>query len=131
MHQRIIFFDGYCHFCNGTVTLLLKLDKNQKFKFAPLSGITSKTLNVGELVDKEDSIVYFYDNKARIKSSAIFHILRQLLPILTPIIFTLELLPAPLWDKFYDYFARYRYRLFGKMDTCRIPTEKEREFFLD
>ena len=131
MQERIIFFDGYCHFCNGTVTLLIKLDKHRKFKFAPLSGLTSESLKIRELVDKEDSIVYYYDSKARIKSSAIFQILRQLLPILTPIIFTLELLPTPMWDTLYDFLARYRYRIFGKMDSCRIPTEKEREFFLD
>jgi predicted DCC family thiol-disulfide oxidoreductase YuxK len=38
--------------------------------------------------------------------------------------------PAPLRDGVYRVIARFRYKLFGKKDACRLPTPEERERFL-
>jgi predicted DCC family thiol-disulfide oxidoreductase YuxK len=42
----------------------------------------------------------------------------------------LWLIPLPLRDLGYNIIARIRYRLFGKRETCRIPTPAERARFL-
>lgn len=34
-------------------------------------------------------------------------------------------------DRLYDYVARRRYRRFGKMDYCFVPTPEERSRFLE
>ena len=47
--------------------------------------------------------------------------LRELLPTVT----------RPLAELAYRVFARLRYRLFGRLDACRLPTQDERERFLD
>jgi predicted DCC family thiol-disulfide oxidoreductase YuxK len=39
-------------------------------------------------------------------------------------------LPRPLRDLGYRLVARYRYRIWGRFDTCPIPTAQERERFL-
>lgn len=36
------------------------------------------------------------------------------------------ILPPFVRDALYDWVARNRYQWFGKLDSCRIPTEKER-----
>ena len=40
-------------------------------------------------------------------------------------------IPRPIRDFFYDLFARYRYRLFGKYDSCLLPPPEVRGRFLD
>ena len=38
----------------------------------------------------------------------------------------LEVVPRGFRDWIYDVFARHRYRVFGRLDTCRLPTADER-----
>jgi predicted DCC family thiol-disulfide oxidoreductase YuxK len=40
-------------------------------------------------------------------------------------------IPRPVRDFFYNLFARYRYRLFGKYDSCLIPSPEVKSRFLD
>jgi predicted DCC family thiol-disulfide oxidoreductase YuxK len=42
----------------------------------------------------------------------------------------LRLVPRPLRDLGYATVARWRYAIFGKRDTCRMPTPAERARFL-
>lgn len=39
--------------------------------------------------------------------------------------------PRPLRDACYNLFARYRYRLFGKRESCMAPAPEVRERFID
>jgi len=43
----------------------------------------------------------------------------------------LRLLAAPLRDWVYDLIAAHRYRLFGKHETCLLPSPEVRSRFLD
>jgi len=38
--------------------------------------------------------------------------------------------PRLLRDALYDFVARHRFRWFGRLDACRIPTPAERARFL-
>jgi predicted DCC family thiol-disulfide oxidoreductase YuxK len=42
----------------------------------------------------------------------------------------LHWLPRPLTDLVYRLFGACRYRLFGKLDACRIPTPEQRDRLL-
>jgi predicted DCC family thiol-disulfide oxidoreductase YuxK len=42
-----------------------------------------------------------------------------------------RVLPRPVRDYFYSLFARNRYALFGKRDTCMIPTPEVRSRFIE
>jgi predicted DCC family thiol-disulfide oxidoreductase YuxK len=41
----------------------------------------------------------------------------------------MRLLPPAVLDLGYRLFARFRYDLFGKYDSCRVPSESERARF--
>ena len=41
------------------------------------------------------------------------------------------IIPRPVRDFIYDLIARYRYKLFGKYDSCAIPSPEIRSRFLD
>jgi len=40
------------------------------------------------------------------------------------------MVPMPIRDSVYRFVAARRYRMFGKRDSCRLPTPDERELFL-
>jgi predicted DCC family thiol-disulfide oxidoreductase YuxK len=42
----------------------------------------------------------------------------------------LAVVPRPLADLGYALFARHRYRVFGRLDTCRVPSPAEQARFL-
>ena len=42
----------------------------------------------------------------------------------------LRWLPVPVTDFGYAMFARVRYRVFGRIDACRVPEPEERARFL-
>lgn len=128
--MRIVFFDGECALCNGSVNFLIKRDRHFRLKFAPLQGSTA-----GELLPDHDqqlnSIVVYDGAHCWRRSSAIVRILWSL-PYPWPVLGTLLwFVPKPLRDFGYGLVARSRYRLFGKHETCRMPTAEDRGRILD
>lgn len=127
----IVIFDGECNFCNSSVNLLIKLDKNQIFKFA------SNQSNEGLQLIKEynltfaspNTIILISENQSFTKSNAILEIFR-LLGGYYKLLLVLKIIPSIIRNFFYDIFARNRYRLFGKKSECLLPTPEIRNRFL-
>jgi predicted DCC family thiol-disulfide oxidoreductase YuxK len=46
------------------------------------------------------------------------------------LLYGLVILPAFIRDPLYDWVGKNRYKWFGKKETCRLPSEEEREKFL-
>lgn len=128
--RQIVFFDGVCALCNGSVNFLMKRDGHSRLKFAPLQGTTAAT--VLPVQDQQlNSIVVYDGTHCWRSSSAIVRILWSL-PQPWPVLGTLLwFVPKPLRDFGYGLVARSRYRLFGKHETCRMPTEEDRGRILD
>jgi len=40
-------------------------------------------------------------------------------------------LPSALLDRVYDLMARYRYRLFGRYESCLMPSAEYKKRFID
>ena len=79
-NKKIIFYDGFCNLCDGFVKIVINLDKNNIFLFAPLKGNHAKNLLKDISLDyrKSDSVI-FYDNKEiSFKSKAVIEILLSL-----------------------------------------------------
>lgn len=125
--QSIVFFDGVCNLCNGAVDFLLRYDRTKKLKFAPLQGRTAQSaLGTPTL----ESIVFYHEGQALKKSQAAFMLMRHL-DFPWRLLLVLRVLPQGLCDSIYDLVARYRYAIFGKTQTCRLPSEEEKSRFLD
>ena len=127
--EKIVFFDGICGLCNGIVDFLIKYDKKNILKFAPLQGkYAQNNLNKKQIQDV-DTIVFQLNGQTFIKSRAVIEILNQLdrFWIISKI---LNIFPTKILDVFYDLIVKYRYNIFGKRDTCRIPKPDEIEKFI-
>ena len=134
--ERItVFFDGVCNMCNGVVSYLVGRDRNRQFRYAPLQGETYRRL-VGEqpALAGIDSIVVAREKadgtrEVLTHSDGPLFLARRLGGWWTPV-GMLRFLPRLLRDGVYRLVARLRYRLFGKKETCRLPTPEERDRFL-
>lgn len=128
--KPIIFFDGVCGLCNGFVDVVMKLDRTQQFLFSPLQGETAKKLLSKQQTEDLDSVVLYDNGKIHTKSDAVLEIFNKLGGVLQLWMFT-KIIPKNLRDHVYDLAAEQRYKIFGKRETCRIPTAEERQRFLD
>lgn len=127
--MRIIYFDGVCGLCNGFVDFVMKIDKQGLFQFSPLQSDYAKTHLPAEYTQNLDSVVFQTEGKIFRKSKAVFMILEDLGgPWKT--VSGLKVLPEGFTNWGYDLVAKYRYRIFGKKETCRLPTPEERARFI-
>lgn len=128
--ERIIFFDGYCVLCDGFSEFVYKNDKKHQFKFASLHSKTAIIkLSAQDL--SVDSLIYFENQKIFYRSQAVLRILFQLGGFYTLVSLIGSVLPLFIRDWVYNKVAKSRYKVFGKMDQCRLIPEADKAYFLD
>lgn len=129
--KKIILFDGVCNLCNKTIQTIIKKDKKDIFRFAPLQsdiglqivnerGIDTESLDSMILIDP--GVAYYSKSEAAIEIAK--HLegygwLRYTKPV-----------PKVLRDGIYDIVAGNRYKWWGKQDNCMIPTPELEKLFL-
>lgn len=126
--NKILFFDGMCNLCNGFVDLLIS--HGFSGKFAAMQGQTAKLHLSQEIRDELGSVVYMKDGLFLEKTPAIRAALMDSSGGLRILGRILGLLPDSCTNWVYDLVAKNRYKIFGKRESCRLPTDKEREKFL-
>jgi predicted DCC family thiol-disulfide oxidoreductase YuxK len=106
-------------------------DKKNVLRFATQQGETFQSPAVRSLITEEmgDSIFYLRDGKIFSKSTAVLMALSDL-GGMWKVVIIFKLIPHPLRDLVYGVVAKNRYKLFGKYETCRLPTPEERAKFL-
>ena len=127
---KIVFFDGVCGFCNHTVNFLLRHDHHHQLRFAPLQGDTAAQLLNSEFTQRLDTLVFRVHGQNYLRSAAVVRMLWTLGGFWLLLGWLLWLIPLPLRNLGYRCVAAIRYRLFGKHESCRLPTPAERALFL-
>lgn len=126
-----VLFDGVCNFCNGWVRFIIERDPKQYFRFASLQSETaSSLLRKHSIKVSLDSIVLLEGEKYYTESTAILRICKQLKGFWKGL-YVLILVPKPIRDAVYRWFAKNRYRFFGRQESCMVPTPEIRERFLE
>ena len=127
----ILLFDGHCNLCNAWVKFIVKRDSAGTIRFASLQSGAGRRMLEEYKIDANyiDSLVFFEEGSFYVSSTAALRTLSNLdgwerhLKLLTTV-------PRPLRDAVYRFFAKYRYKWFGRRDQCMIPTPELRERFL-
>ncbi|WP_077211956.1 thiol-disulfide oxidoreductase DCC family protein [Bacillus dakarensis] len=128
--KAIILFDGVCNFCNSSVQFIIKRDRAGYFQFASLQSEVGKSLLAQRPeLQNLDSIVLIENGQFFTESSAALRIARKL-DGFWKLAFLLNALPKVCRDPFYRFFAKNRYRWFGKQEACMMPTKDMRARFL-
>ena len=141
--SAVVLFDGVCNFCDASVNFIIEHDKTGYFKFAPLqsgegsrlaseygfeSAAAPQEATESDLVPI-DSVILVEDGKAYTHSTAALRILKRL-GAPWSWLYLFVVVPRPVRDWAYRFFARYRYRVFGRKDHCMLPSPEVRARFL-
>ena len=128
----VILFDGVCNLCNGAVNWLIKRDKKNIFKFASLQSAYGKqVIEQNKLTNQYlNTIVLVENNKVYLRSIAVLRVLKHLGGVYK-LAYIFIVLPVPVLNFFYNIVAKYRYRWFGKTDSCRVPDASLKEKFIE
>lgn len=131
--MNILYFDGVCGLCNGFVDFILRLSMQNnvqpRFYLSPLQSEKAKNHIPSQYISKMDSLIYFKNGKFYTYSDAVIEVLYDV----SKIFFWIKiayLVPGKIRNKIYLWVSRHRYAWFGKKEICRIPSQKEKEFFI-
>jgi len=132
MQHSIIFFDGVCNLCTSSVKFVIKRDRNDVFRFAPLQGdMVGRYLGASDRPDHTapGSIILLEDGKIYKRSGAALRIARRL-GFGWNLLYAFIIVPAFIRDFVYDQIAQRRYRIWGKEESCMVPTAELKAKFL-
>ena len=127
--KDIVVFDGVCVLCNKFFNWLIKNDKDEKFMYTNFQSDFSKKNNL-KLKDINSVAVIKTNGEKIYKVEAVYYILKKIDRYFIVQIL-LKLLPLFLTNICYDLIANFRYRIFGKYETCIIPNENVRKNFIN
>ena len=119
----IVLFDGVCNLCNGLVRFLIQRDKPGRLRLASLQSNAGQALLhwANQPLDDFDTMVLIEQGRPYFKSTAVLKIARHL-PWPWPLLSLALFVPRILRDFCYDIIATNRYRIFGRTETCMLPT---------
>jgi predicted DCC family thiol-disulfide oxidoreductase YuxK len=139
----VVLFDGTCNFCDGAVHFMVDHERGSTLKFAALQSDAGSALLDRSTTPEEakllragvsgegdpDSVVLIENGRLYSHSTAALRIARYMRWPYSWLQLG-WLVPRFLRDAVYRWFARHRYRWFGKTEACRVPTPELRARFL-
>ena len=135
-NHPVMLYDGVCGLCNKSVQTILKRDQRGTLRFAALQSSYGQAVIARHAGLKSvDSVAWVTisatgQERVLIRCDAALQAAAYL-GGRWKLLFVAYILPRPVRDFFYDLVARYRYRLFGKYDSCPLPSPAVRSRFLD
>jgi predicted DCC family thiol-disulfide oxidoreductase YuxK len=130
--DRVVLFDSVCRLCNGWAKFLIRHDQQRRFRLCSVQSAEGQAILAwfGLPTDAFETMAYVEGETLFVRSDAVLRIVAQL-PGAWSLLAVLRLLPRGLRDWCYDRIALNRYRLFGRYDTCLLPTADHQQRFLD
>ena len=133
----IVLYDGVCGLCNRAVQFLLKRDRHDRFRFAPLQSSFAADLLARHGIDHTDlDTVYAVRNHGTPQEQLLtrgdaFLFFAEMLGGIWGMARLARIVPRRARNCLYDIVARNRYRVFGKSEVCMLPDPAYRHKFLE
>ncbi len=131
LNKQIVFFDGVCNLCTGTVQFVLKRNTKKNILFASLQSATGQAFLAEYNLPAENfaSFLFVENGKLYKQSTGALRMTRYLRG-LWPILYGFVIIPPFIRNGIYNWIAKNRYRWFGKEETCWLPTPELKSRFL-
>lgn len=136
LDKTVVLYDGDCGLCHGLVQWLVKRDRRDALRFAPIQGTFAAGVlpKHGKSQSQLDTVFLVSglgtpEERVRERSDAGLAAITSLGGG-WKVFAVLKVFPRFLRDAVYDFIARNRFKWFGKSE-CQIPTRAERAKFLD
>ena len=123
----IIVFDALCVLCSANARFVLRHDRARRFRLASMQGATGAALYHAHGIDPADPETLILVERGRVlrDSDAVLAIYAGCgWPWRAAA--ALRWLPRALRDPAYRWVARNRYRLFGRRESCWLPSPQDR-----
>ncbi|MCF3648924.1 thiol-disulfide oxidoreductase DCC family protein [Synoicihabitans lomoniglobus] len=132
----LLLFDGECGLCHAVVRFLLRRDRAERLRFAPLQGVTGQALlqRLGLPTADFDSLVFLPDVAAHVhhlRSDGVVAVSQYLPGGWARVGRLFGVLPTRWRDAGYRLVARSRYALFGQYQPTPLPDPRWAERILD
>ncbi|MCV4290202.1 thiol-disulfide oxidoreductase DCC family protein [Pseudomonas capsici] len=129
--ECVVLFDGVCKLCNGWAKFLIRYDTSRRIRLAAVQSAEGQALLkwAGLPVDQFDTMAVIVNDRLLLRSDAFLYVMRRM-PAPWFWLIALRIVPRPLRDWGYDRIALNRYRLFGRYDSCLLPTADHEQRFL-
>jgi predicted DCC family thiol-disulfide oxidoreductase YuxK len=134
--QPILLFDGECGFCNRTVQYFLRHEKKTGsragvMRFAPLQSDVGKQIRDYFGIGPDlDSLILIKDYTAHDKSCAALR-LTLYMKGAWPLLMVFVIIPPFFRNLVYDFVAKRRMRIFGRVESCELLSKEDQSRFLD
>ncbi len=121
--RPVLYYDGACGLCSRAVRALAVMDTRNIFAVKSLQSPEGQAMlqSQGMPVNDFETMVVQSGDKVYTKSDAVMEIFR-VLGGPWRVVATLKLLPRPVRDCLYMTVSRNRLKIFGKSDSCDIPS---------
>jgi predicted DCC family thiol-disulfide oxidoreductase YuxK len=139
--RLLVIFDGRCGFCNRSVRWFLRRDRRDRLRFVASDSpkvaecLALQSARASDHALSSTTILVVRDpggpsEQVLIRSDAAVALFAALPGPWPAIGMVFGWIPRPLRDLGYRLIARWRYRIWGRFETCPIPTAQERAHFL-
>jgi len=127
----LVLYDGTCGLCARSVRWILRHEADHELRFAPLQGETTDALRATypNIPQSLDSVVLIAGGKAHLRSKAFLHLGKHLRAPWRWW-YAFRWLPGFVLNLGYRLIAAIRYRIWGRVDACELPSPEQRARFL-
>ena len=135
--EHLVLYDGVCALCNRLNNLVLPRDNRGVFDFASLQSAMGRSALQRFGRNPDDLNTFYLVTNYRSESSALLSKASAALFVMKKLgdpwrwLGLFGIFPNALLDRAYDLTARYRYRLFGRYESCLMPSAEYRKRFID
>lgn len=129
--DRVVCFDGVCKFCGFWARFIFRNDPRATLKLATLQSNAGIQIRdwCGLPPDELNTVVFVDQGTPYFRSTAALKLARYLRwP--WPLLVIFLLVPRPIRDFVYNRIAQHRYRLFGRTESCMLPSAEMKARFL-
>jgi len=135
--SHLVLYDGVCGLCDRFVQFLLRVDRQDRLRFAALQGsigteilkrhgresdalstvlvVPNYPSETSELLERSDAALFALASAGGIyRAASLFRVV-----------------PRALRDAVYRFVAERRHRMFAPLDACPVPRPETRAKFLD
>jgi predicted DCC family thiol-disulfide oxidoreductase YuxK len=128
----VIYFDGVCNLCTGSVQFVLKRDKKKIFRFASLQGEGGRKLLKDYQLPALNYKTFIVEEGGKVftRSTAALRVFKHLGGAWS-LLYIFIIIPAFIRDAVYNFVSNNRYSWFGKTDECWLPKAEWKNRFIE
>jgi predicted DCC family thiol-disulfide oxidoreductase YuxK len=135
--EHLILYDGVCGLCNRLNQFVLRRDTRAVFDFASLQSNTGRSILQRYGRNTEPLTTFYVVTNYRSESPALLSKGRAISFVMRTLegggrwLLAFRIVPKALLNLGYSLIARNRYRVFGRYESCLVPSAEFRKRFID